>query len=209
MKFLSFLIYPVLTLSSSCYAMEIVQAEPTKNKLKRSSSLNLEGAERNSKKIREPKVENEKNLSEFKAENNKRLLQKTKVLMEELPNVIKSLHKISEELRMKALHHKDNSFELATELAGLGVHAITLDRSTSLILNNLTPFFKGFKEEKNLVNASLAIIGSGALNIHINDFVKVLNNSENTKYINCDILKNSSLPVTFLKGCIFSQFQKI
>jgi hypothetical protein len=189
MKFTPILIYT--TLSLSCFAMDTTgDAKPSSDVVKRSLKRSFEDnsikeRDKGSQKrgfVQSPEQsEQEQKLLEFKLKINRKLLHKTAILMEVLPSVSESLEKIREELRVKARSSMDRNFERATELAGLGTSAMSLNKSTALLLNNLRPFFKGSKEESSLLNASLAIMGSGSLNNQINQFIDVLNRSDNTR----------------------------
>ena len=124
-------------------------------------------------------------------ETQNRLHFKASVLNTVLPTVRESLHRIREELQRIARSILQHNFERATELASLGTSAQLLDKSASLILTHVKPFLQGSHEERDIFQISLAIIGSGTFNDEIISLVKSLDQSADTKGIDCEALKIS------------------
>ena len=51
---------------------------------------------------------------------------------------------------------------------------------------------KSSKSGKVILNASLAIMGSGSLKSQIDDFIRILSSSDDTRDISCEMLNESS-----------------
>lgn len=112
---------------------------------------------------------------------------RVKLLSVEIEKAKDSLKLIREELQeklleAKALAQRENDYTHASKLAGLIVSTLNLDKSANLVLTNLYPALKS-KQEDIVVNASLAIVASGALENHINQFIEAI--EKTIEGINC------------------------
>ena len=92
---------------------------------------------------------------------------------------------------MRIATSKEVNFERATELATLGSYGFVLHKSSSTLLQNVMPL-KSSKSGKVILNAGLAIMGSGSLKSQIDDFIRILSSSDDTRDISCEMLNESS-----------------
>lgn len=167
-----FITFYTILLALPCGSMEKAhQPEPLPSQAKRSRSTS-ENSEH------KEKFNNKKLKLNYTYPNDKLeiLNNKSKILISELPKLILSFKKIEENIKEKIRINKNN-FNRASELASLGGNVISLSKTASLILNNVSPMVHSDIDEKVLLNASLAIIGSGALKDHIEDFIDFVSNS--------------------------------
>ncbi|MBW8309339.1 MAG: hypothetical protein K0M45_06860 [Candidatus Paracaedibacteraceae bacterium] len=119
----------------------------------------------------------------------KRLEYKSDSLNHILPPAVISLERIYSELQTRALHYKIHNFERATELAQTGGAIKSLLSSISITLKNLKS--KNYSDNQILLNASLAICGSGALLPEFNNITQTLSEAADTKDIDFNILKEA------------------
>ena len=191
MKFSSLLFY--LTLSLSCAAMEIITDTPVhlpKKNLKRSLSDNTRALRDKTdiKKGRSQEHFEQANLNEL-------LGMRAELLIHEVNKAVESLKGIREALQgqvleAKVLAQKNNNYHHVSELAGLIVSTISLDKSANLILANLVPLRKS-KEEDVISKASIAIIASGALEGTINQFLEITKKYHGVKESNYNTLREA------------------
>lgn len=172
MKFSSLLFYPILSLT--CIGAEVFTDVPLhspKRTLKRSLS-------ENSRELRDKTDTKKARPQEFLDQEklNKLLDVRAGLLMHEVSKAVESLRGIREELKRhvqeaKVEAQKVNNYKIVSELAGLVVSTISLDKSANLILRNLAPL-RDSKEGDVVTNASVAIIASGALENDLNQFLR-------------------------------------
>lgn len=189
MKFSSLLFYPILSLT--CIGAEVLTDVPLhspQRTLKRSLS-------ENSRELRDKTDTKKARPQEFLDQEklNKLLDVRAELLMHEVSKAVESLRGIREELKRhvqeaKVEAQKDNNYKNVSELAGLVVSTISLDKSANLILKNLAPL-RGSKEGDVVSNASVAIIASCALENDLNQFLRATEKYPEAKGIHYETLR--------------------
>ena len=179
-----------LLLSTPCFSADVFAGELSSGSLEKTKMSRLL-MEAESKAGSGSEDEDIKITPISQSEINRRLEVKAELLTTEIPKLQDQLTEVVEELRVRIATSKEVNFERATELATLGSYGFVLHKSSSTLLQNVMPL-KSSKSGKVILNASLAIMGSGSLKSQIDDFIRILSSSDDTRDISCEMLNESS-----------------
>lgn len=113
---------------------------------------------------------------------------KSQILRDVLPEAKKSLDSIERGLLIKIESIKETNFRRATELAGLVSSVKCLDGSLHNIFSLST---RDSKDVESLAMIGIAISASGALKENFRQLTEFLDASEDTRDIDCSILKKA------------------
>ena len=205
MKYFSSLIYPLIYLTSTCNAMDVLPSpshedSPSRVRLRAVPASN-EGAQtgdlaEGSKKRRTQKQEGAKPkpmMISSLQDINRYLARNAAVVKEELPTILTSLQTIQDELQRKSLAQKEHNFIRATDLQAPRTFALGLSKSARLIQDNLASLGDFSQSQEGISPiAGLAVGGAGALCKHLGELMEELAKSEDTSQINVQALKAAS-----------------
>jgi|GEM_PF-2378554 len=132
------------------------------------------------------------------------LAHKAKVLIRELPKAKAALETIEGELVTKARAIQSTHFIRATELAGLVSSAKVLNASA---YNTMIFTAKECRDDKDLGMLGIVVIGSSALKQELIQFADILASKDDTKDIDCSVLREVSAQIHEITKDIDSTLQ--
>lgn len=195
MKIIPISMCGLLLLSTPCFSADVLTYGSSRPAVLTSVSRSVEASEckvdLNEEQARKSPAVNGSQPFFDEGKINKLLDKKATLLIAEIPKLLDILNTIMDELRVRILATKVHDCERATELATIGSYGFSLHKSASIILQNVMPF-KTSKEGRVVLNASLAITGSGTLKTRIDEFMSILGRSEDTRDIGCDMLRETN-----------------
>ena len=167
------------------------QANPTKKRL---ASINIEEEPTTASKTpKRTAREDRASAREYKKEVLMMVTRKADILNRELPKATESLNVIYRDLQKIAATYMNSNPPRACELAALASDLMSLSKSIKAVMGNLKT--QGYDNQQTLLHTSLAIPASGALTPQIDRIVDALQSVEDTRGINCTILKEVSAEI--------------